>query len=109
MTPEIADWIAANVLTTTYIDACGGLDLIRGCECEFGTCDYCKAEKHSRCTDTAWTYGTPSAPHTYLQAPNGAALRMVWPRGKACTWRCACRCVDPPALTEQFDLLGTLT
>lgn len=118
---DVADWIADNVLPRHYVKSCGGLDLIRCCECQYGPCGWCQQlGKHERCTTRFGFPGQgPASPLTHLVLRSGSTRGTlgVWPVGTPCRWRCPCDCPPPvpvklearpdvPTQLSLFDLIG---
>lgn len=88
---ETTTWISTNVLTRTYLKSCGGVKLIRSCQCEYGKCGHCGAGEHTKCATWIGFNGTPpGSPLTHIVGRKGAALASIWPTGKACRWICSC-------------------
>ncbi len=91
MPAEHADWVATEVLTRTYLNSCGGVELVRMCRCQYGRCGHCGIGRHRSCaTRVGWSGNPPAGPHTHIVDRNGAAVVEVWTTGKACRWTCSC-------------------
>ncbi|MEV5629159.1 DUF6248 family natural product biosynthesis protein [Micromonospora tulbaghiae] len=72
------------------------------CACQYGTCGYCRANRHPDCHTAAW--GSSPSPETYLCGPGGTALAPVWRSGTPCRWVCSCTCRSTPAPVEPVQL-----
>ncbi len=99
---EIADRIAADVLTGRYLKSYGGLDLVRTCACRYGRCGHCDMGRHDKCTTRVGFDGKPPArPLTHVVGRSSGALAGVWPSGTACRWVCPCRDCASGSRPEQ--------
>ncbi len=96
-----ANWIAEQVLTRTYIKSCGGVELIRLCDCQYGPCGHCGQGNHAKCSTRRHPELSRLHPHTRVVGPTGAALTDVWTAGAACRWVCPCN--DPAHSTPVAD------
>jgi hypothetical protein len=100
MTRATADEIAKTVLTKAFVKSVGGLDLVRRCACQYGSCGHCGKGTHGSCTTRVGFRGKPTPePLTYLLSRSGAALVPVLPAaGPSCRWFCPCStCAAKPA------------
>lgn len=91
MPQDQADWIAQHVVPRTYVKSCGGIKLVRLCQCQYGQCGHCGAGSHGKCPTRAGFAGkSPAGVATHIVGRKGVVVADVWPSGKACRWVCSC-------------------
>lgn len=94
VTAADGDWIAAHVLTTTYLRQHGNIPTIRRCRCQWGNPGWCQNGVHDACprrTRPGWATDPAGHTETALVTIHGP-INVYVDGGPRCRRACRCTC-----------------